>query len=145
MDRGTARSERIGERRTRSRFVVSERRSGFDRRRRGGLVPALLQLRDSPAALFALLVAVNVMNLFDLLATTRALAAGLAEGNPVMAGLIATDPGLAAFVKIGVIAVVSAGVWRLRRYRVVLQVGLFMFAVFEAVLLVHYYYAASFY
>ncbi|HEY3318809.1 MAG TPA: DUF5658 family protein [Coriobacteriia bacterium] len=136
---------RSAERRARRRFVMRERRSGFERRGAAGRVPLLQELRDRPAALAVLLIAVNVMNLLDQLATTRALAAGASEGNPVMAGLIAADPRLAAVVKLAVIAGVSAGVWSLRRYRAILQVGVFVFLVFAAVLLLHYAGSAFFY
>ncbi len=86
-----------------------------------------------------------MMNVIDQVATTHALAAGFAEGNPVMAGLIAADPRLAAFAKLTSIALVSAGVWRLRHYRAILQIGIFMFAVFTGALLIHLYDAAFYY
>lgn len=145
MDSGIATGEGFVERRQRSRFVLRERRTGFDSGQRGPLAKALVELRDSPLALLALLAAVNVLNLLDQLATTRALAAGFTEGNPVMAGLIAFDPRLAAIVKLVAVAGVTAAVWRLRRYRVILQVALFMFALFAGVMLLHFYGSAFFF
>jgi hypothetical protein len=137
----TPRDTRSGERRRRRKSVLSERRSGFDRRESTHcpFVRMLVTLRDSPAALLVLLAAVNVLNLLDQLATTRALAAGFEEGNPVMASLIAWDPRLAAVVKLVTVLGVSFGVWRLRRYRIVLQAGVFTFLVFAGVMLIHFY------
>ncbi len=145
MDSAGTVDGRRSERRTQARFVWRERRSGFDRRRHGPVVKRLLELRDSPIALLSLLAAVNVLNLLDQLATTRALAAGFGEANPVMAGLISFDPRLAAIVKITAIAGVSGGVWALRRYKVILEVGVLMLLVFTAVLLIHFAGSAFFY
>lgn len=126
-----------GERRQARRFVVWERRTGFDRRAdaEGGL----RTLSERPEVLLVLLAAVNVMNVLDQLATQRALAAGFTEGNPVMASLIAYDPRVAFLFKILAVLGVSVGVWSLRRYRLILQVGVLMFGVFAGVLLVHFY------
>jgi hypothetical protein len=125
--------------------VIRERRTGFDRREQGRIVSALVELRDSPSTLLVLLVAVNVMNVLDQLATTRALAMGFTEGNPVMAALIAYDPRVAAAVKIVAVVSVTLGIWSLRRYKLILQVGVFMFAAFAFVMLVHFYGAAFYY
>lgn len=128
---------------SRAALVLRERRTGFDRRGAVGTLSAgLLELRDSPPGLLVLLASVNVMNLLDQLATTRALSAGFAEGNPVMAALIATDPRLAAAVKVGAVLAVTSAVWTLRRYRAILQAAIFMFILYAAVLLVHFYGAA---
>jgi hypothetical protein len=146
MDSGLVVGDRHGERRRdRHRLVLRERRTGFDRRERGAFVRGLTELRDSPATLLTLLVAVNVMNVLDQVATTRALAIGFTEGNPVMAALIAFDPRFAAVVKITAVLAVTTGIWSLRRYRLILQVGVFMFAAFAFVMLVHFYGAAFYY
>lgn len=128
-------------------LTLRERRTGFDRRTSGAgpLSAGLLELRDSTPGLIVLLVSVNVMNLLDQLATTRALQAGFTEGNPVMAALIAADPRLAAGMKIGAVLAVTLAVWTLRRYRAILQAAVLMFILYAAVLLVHFYGAAFFY
>lgn len=144
----TAPLARSGERRSGGlSLAFRERRSGFDRRSEGtGRVSrALLELRDSTPGLIVLLASVNVMNVLDQLATTNALRAGFTEGNPVMAALIATDPALAATVKIAAVVAVTATVWMLRRYRAILQAAVVMFVLYAAVLLVHYYGSAFFY
>jgi hypothetical protein len=142
----TTRVARAGERRRSTARVLLERRGGFDRRRVGGALGRfLVALRDSPAALLMLLVSINVMNLLDQLATSSALAAGFREGNPVMASLISADPRLAAMVKLLSVLAVSLGIWKLRRYRMILQVALFTFALFCATMLVHFYGHAFFY
>lgn len=133
------------DRRHHSRFVLAERRSGFDRRQPRGFERTALALRDSPAVLLVLLAAANVMNIIDQLATTQALAAGHSEGNPVMAALIAHDPRVAAVVKVLAILLVTAGIWRLRRYRLILQVAVLMFALFAGVLVLHVFGAALYY
>jgi hypothetical protein len=129
---------RAAERRVRvSRFVWDERRAGFDRRgEQGGLMPSVLPLR-SPAAMAALLAAINVLNLLDQRATATALAAGFSEGNPVMAALISADPRLAAVVKVAAVAGASVALWNLRQYRAILRTAVLVFAVFSAVLLWH--------
>ena len=133
---------RSSERRTsRQSFILRERRTGFDRRASGTgpLEAGLLELRDSTPGLIVLLASVNVLNLLDQLATTRALSAGFSEGNPVMAALIANDPGMAAVVKIGAVLAVTSAVWMLRRYRAILRSAVIMFLLYAAVMLVHYY------
>jgi hypothetical protein len=136
--------QRRGERRRANSLVLVERRSGFDRRQTTWPVArladrALRQLRDEPLTLLMLLAGVNVLNVLDQAATGRALAAGFTEGNPVMAALISYDPMVAAGVKLLAVLGVTVSVWMLRRYRVVLQVGVLTFALFTAVLLWHFY------
>lgn len=128
---------RAGERRwSRGRFRVFERRHGFDRRRSDSAVSGLLAtMRDSPGVLLAVLMATNVMNVLDLILTSRALKAGYAEGNPLMALLFSHAPVLAAGFKLVSVAAVSAAVWRMRRYRPMLKVALFALLLFVGVLL----------
>ena len=114
-----------------------ERRTGFDRRDASG-GSLLRSLRDHPAALITLLVAVNVMNVVDLLLTAGALQAGYAtEGNPLMAHLFAQGMQPATVFKLGMVGAVSAAIWTERRYRRVLGVAVIAATVFAAVLLVH--------
>ena len=112
-----------------------DRRSGFDRRadRPGGpITQALRELRDRRYALPALLVAINVLNVVDLLLTLVLLGDGASEANPVMRVLLGGNPALATIVKVGVIAAVTAELWRQRRYRVILATAVIFFGVFVA-------------
>ena len=134
---------RRGDRRRRRTIVLRERRDGFDRRAggRGARVPwhrAAADLRTHPATLLALLAAINVLNVLDQLATERAIAAGSTEANPLLGALMAQDPVTAAGVKILAVLAVTLVVWELRRYRIVLQVGVLTFVLFASVLLWHY-------
>lgn len=129
------------DRRRSSRFVVSERRSGFERRRRQrssvatAYDGALVFLRDNPAALAALLALANLLSVFDLLFTRSLLRLGVTEANPFMRYLLEADPARAALVKVGLVALASLVIWLLRRYRSVLQLALFLVAVYAAVVL----------
>jgi hypothetical protein len=136
-------ARRIGaERRQQRHFVVNERRSGFERRRRPALSPPaaaldrlLVYLRDSAAALPALLVVVNLLSLFDLAFTLHVLRLGVTEGNPLMKYLFASSPTQAAVMKLVVIAAVSLVIWRLRRYRLALLTALFAVAVYASIVI----------
>ena len=132
---------RAAERRRQRQFVLLDRRSGFDRRRRshatrlgGALESALLQLRDDPHTLLAVLLLANLLSLLDLESTWYALAHGALEGNPLMRSLLAASPAVAATFKLCVVAALSALVWWLRRYRRMLQVALLTAAVYGAVI-----------
>jgi hypothetical protein len=137
------------DRRRRKRFVVRERRSGFERRlrSRSGLArsvdASLAYLRDNAAALVAVLVVANLLSLLDLMLTMYALPLGAREGNPFMRYLFEASPEQAAAVKVGAIVLVSLFIWKLRRYRLVLGVALFALAAYavivtyECVMLVH--------
>jgi len=110
-----------------------DRRTGFDRRADnpgGPVTQALRELRDRPGALPALLIAINVLNILDLALTLLLLGDGASEANPIMRVLIGNDPRLALLVKVGVIAVVSAELWRQRRYRVILATAVIFFGIF---------------
>jgi len=132
---------RRGERRaSRGRFVVIERRSGFDRRDSGAALRRLLAaLRDNPVILLALLVAINVMNVVDYWLTLGVLGAGYTEGNPFMAYMFDQGASAAGWFKVICVATVSAVIWPMRRYRLVLQVAVFAAVVFVGVLLIHIY------
>ncbi len=126
---------RTTDRRRVSVLRYPERRSGFDRRLpENGVAAAgelaLRGLRDRSALLASVLVAVNVLNVTDLLFTLFLLSRGAAEGNPVMDALIGTDPLVAAAFKVALLGLVSATVWRMRRYRSILAVGLIALAAF---------------
>lgn len=119
---------------------VQERRRGFDRRGSGSrLMRALVTMRDSPAVLLLLLAAINAMNALDFALTLKALRAGNAEANPVMAAMFAYGPAPAAAFKLLCVAGVSWVVWQLREYRRVLLVGLAAFGLYTGVMVVHFY------
>jgi len=133
----TAISERRGvDRRTARQFTLRwpERRTGFDRREE---YPVLRMLRDSGAALLALLVLLNVLSLVDLGLTTHELTLGAAEGNPIMRMAFDAGPAAVIAVKVGVMLLVSAGIWWLRRYRRVLQLLVASVGLYGALLAYH--------
>ena len=120
-------------------FTAVERRTGFDRRHTSAGT-LLRSVRDNPAILFALLMAVNAMNVLDLLLTVGALRAGYAtEGNLLMAQLLSQDVATAALFKFAVVGAVSAAIWAERRYRPVLRVAFIAAGGFVVILLVHGY------
>jgi hypothetical protein len=90
----------------------------------------LMRLRDSTAALVGVLVAINLLNVVDLLLTFLLLGDGAMEGNPVMRALIGNDPLIAMFVKIALVALVTLGIWRQRRYRIILGTAVVILGVF---------------
>jgi hypothetical protein len=112
-----------------------ERRTGFDRRasRPGGpLTQALRELRDSERALLALLVAINLLNVLDLLLTLVLLEGGASEGNPVMRVLIGNDPLVALVVKVAIVLFVTIAIWRQRRHRIMLGLAVVVLLLFVA-------------
>ena len=123
------------DRRRTSRYRFNNRRTAFDRRRR---YPVLGSLRDRPGLLLGVLVAVNVLSLLDGLLTAAELRSGIAsEANPVLAPLFASSSYAALAFKTVLVALVSIGIWRLRRYRIVLAVSLLALALFTAVVAYH--------
>jgi len=130
------------ERRVRKRFVIHERRSGFERRVRSGrsvasaaLDAVLIHLRDNTGALLAVLGLVNVISLLDLVFTTLALRLGATEGNPLMRHVLAISPGAAAVLKIAACGGASLVIWKLRRHRSILKLALFALVAFAGVVL----------
>lgn len=131
-------------RRHRSRFVLNERRKGFDRRRGDSFCPLtntfgqmLLRMRDRPRLLAGLLLMVNLLNLADFVLTLVALQQGGAENNPVMRSLFAANPVLAGLFKIGTILAVSLILWRWRSFRDALQAVLVVLVTFTLVIVYH--------
>lgn len=143
VDQHLTGERRAGERRQRRAWVWRERRSGFDRRRthRSRIAwawdGALAHLRDNPLTFLLVLTLANLLSLLDLVLTQRALAAGAVEINPVMRSLLADNPTAAAAVKIGLVAGVSALVFALRRYRLMITVGLLTVALFAIIVAYH--------
>lgn len=125
------------DRRRKRRFVLVERRSGFDRRRsvgRSSLATALeapvLRLRDRPVVLAEVLLIINLLSVLDLLLTLWVLRMGAIELNPVMAWLIESGTAPAAAGKIGIMLAATLGLWLLRRYRLALTTTLVLVAVY---------------
>ena len=115
-----------------------DRRSGFDRRAScpgGPITRGLRRLRDSRWGLVGVLIAINALNVLDLLLTLRLLGDGATEGNPVMRVLIGNDPVVALFVKVALVALVSLEIWRQRRYRLILAMAVIFLAAFVALTL----------
>jgi hypothetical protein len=136
---------RRGDRRKRRLSLVwPERRTGFDRRaagsegRAGSAVEYVVTgLRDSPAAIRVLLLALNILNLADFALTMNALAIGGGEANPIMRSLFDLSPVYAGVFKVIVIFAVSLLIWRLRRFRSALQIALVLLVVFVGLFLYH--------
>jgi hypothetical protein len=141
MRRSGERRERRGRR---SGFVVKERRSGFDRRRRVSAGPAttvleslLAVLRDRPGTLWVLLVTVSALNIIDFALTLNVLALGGREANPIMRSLFALNPVYAGVFKVVAVLLCTWWVWRFRRFRSALGAALLMVAIFAAVFFYH--------
>ena len=124
------------------RFVLRERRTGFERRwtpRRTpfgvGLDASLVYLRDHRRALVAMLALANLLSLLDLWLTSIALRLGVAEANPFMRYFFEAGATQAAVVKCSLVAAASLGIWALRRRRPALTAALFFLALYGAVVL----------
>jgi hypothetical protein len=130
-------------RRRRLAMRYPERRTGFDRRAPHGpgvrrfYTRMLLAYRRSPVLLASVLGGFVALNALDMLLTWRALQLGAIEANPIMAGLLGFDPGLAAAFKLTVGAGVALVIWRMRRYRRVLETSLVLLAGFSLLLAYH--------
>lgn len=121
-----------------------ERRTGFDRRTdpsagstRSAYRAWIRRLSDSPQKSAVLMASFVVLNIADVAFTLRALNRGLPELNPVMAVLLDTGHGVAAFVKVGISAALAAAGWWLRRFRRVIEVGLIAVTLMTLVVLYH--------
>jgi hypothetical protein len=125
--RGQRRQKRV------PRPFREDRRSGFDRRAShpgGPVTRALRWLRDSRRGVADILIGINLLNVVDLLLTFMLLGNGIVEANPVMRILIGNDPLGALFVKLAIVALVTLGMWRQRRYKVILGLAVLTFAGF---------------
>jgi hypothetical protein len=108
-------------------FRFPDRRTGFDRRVDAGVVG---WYRDRPGLIAIALSALVLLNIADFTLTLRALDLGAREANPVMAGLLNLSPALAGTVKVGLTVLVAAAIWKMRRYRRILQISLVALAGF---------------
>jgi hypothetical protein len=120
--------QRKGDRRSsRAAFRFPDRRSGFDRRAVAGVVA---WYRDRPRLIATALAAIVLLNVADFVLTLHALELGAREANPVMAGLLDRGPALAGAIKLLLAVAVAAVIWRMRRYRRILEVSLVAMAAF---------------
>lgn len=133
---------RENDRRQMRRFVLWDRRLGFDRRRSSYRSPfgaaldgSLVYLRDHPSATVAVLAFANLLSLFDLWLTTIVLRLGAVEANPFMRYFFEASPAQAALVKVGLIGAASLGLWMLRRRRSALMATLFFLVVYAVLVL----------
>lgn len=130
----TASERRGGVRRIHSTPLrYPERRRGFDRRSSTRYGHALASLGENPRAIAGMLGLVLTLNAIDLVLTVQALGRGATEANPVMAWLFEQDLLLASAFKLGIGLFVALTIWRLRRYRRVLELGLVLTGVFVLV------------
>ena len=106
---------------------------------------ALLNLRDRPRVIFATLLAVNALNLADLLLTLNVLANGGGEANPILRSLFALDPLYAGIFKVVAVFFTSWLAWRCRGYRSGLQASLILLAMFSAVICYHLFGLVAYY
>lgn len=133
---------RENDRRQKRRFVLRDRRFGFDRRQVSYRSPfgaaldgSLVYLRDHPPATFAVLALANLLSLLDLWLTTIVLRLGAVEVNPVMRYLFDASFTQAALAKVGLIVAASLGLWMLRRHRSALTAALFFLVVYTVLVL----------
>lgn len=143
MESSTANLPRGRDRRQTRRFVLWNRRSGFDRRQAPNcppfsteLDPSLSYLRDHPGVLVALLALANLLSMIDLGLTSVALRLGAVEVNPFMRYVFEAGATQTAIVKCGIVLAASLGIWSLRRRRAALLIVPFLVALYAA--LVHY-------
>jgi len=127
-----------------TRVHFPERRSGFDRRTvasasrvRVAYLRWVQRVSESSAKAALLMGSIVILSIADMAFTFRALGRGLEEVNPVMAGLLDTGHGIAAFVKIGVSAALAAAGWWFRRFRRVIEVAVIVVALMSLVVLYH--------
>jgi len=124
------------DRRVKRHYVFMDHRTGFDRRKRRWFFGTL---RDNPLVLIGLLVVLNVFSLIDGMLTALELTLGVArEGNPVLGNIIQTNGFLAAGLKVLVMIVVSAVIWRWRSHRRILAIVPLALALYAAVLAYHF-------
>ena len=136
---GTAQNDRRGQKR-RARAVAlryPERRTGFDRRFSSRYQIALDRFRTDPRAIAGVLGLVLALNALDLVLTVQALDRGATEANPIMAWLFGQGLPIATAFKLGVGLVVTLAIWRLRKYRRMLELSLVLTGVFTLVFAYH--------
>lgn len=135
---------RQNDRRRQKKRVFMDRRTGFDRRTAGtgeGVAATwertLLCMRDNPTVLITVLVLANLLSILDLVFTLWALRVGAVEANPVMRGLLDTNPALAAGVKVALVGGLSVLIYAFRRYRLMLTAAVVVLLAFLLLILYH--------
>lgn len=127
---------RVARRRRKRVYRFIDRRHGFDRRRAH---PVLGTMRDRPWLLVVVLVLLNLLSLLDGWFTAAELGLGIAvEGNPVLDAAAQRHPLLAVAVKVGSMALVTAGIWHGRSRRSILILSLLALALFGGVVAFHW-------
>jgi hypothetical protein len=123
------------DRRRERSFRLTERRTGFDRRRIHAVLGAL---RGNDRVVAGLLIAINVMSLIDAALTVWELSLGIAsEGNPVLSPLFEINPLLAVAFKLALTLGITIAIWVNRRYRAMLAATLVAFGIYVAVIAWH--------
>ena len=115
-----------------------ERRSGFDRRVSSRYQIALDGFRSNQLAIAGVVSLVLLLNAMDLALTVQALSRGATEVNPFMAWLFDLDLLVASTFKLGLGLAVALTLWRLRRYRRILELSLVLAGAFVLVLAYHF-------
>lgn len=144
---GAQPERRRHQRRQASVFRWHENRSGFENRRPPRVAgpgaifawPGYLAraMRGDPGLLLKILLMFNLYNIADYILTINALAAGYQELNPVMRSLFAHGLLSAGIFKIVTGLAVTGLIWRYRRYMLVLQLSLYIFGLYLAVVAYH--------
>lgn len=138
----TTEERRVGERRRTKRPVLSERRTGFDRRseargNRNLYFRLLRAYRRNPRTILLVLALFTALNLADLVLTIRSFERGAIELNPVMRALFEVHPIVAGIVKMAVGMVVAEVIWTFRRHRGALALSIGITTVMAAILAWH--------
>lgn len=140
----TEEDRRQGDRRKhRAKFVLRERRCGFDRRAiskhglSGRFNALLLAIRDNPGVFVIILITLNALNAIDYVLTLGALGMGREEANPVMRALFSTNPEMAALFKVVVVVAATLLIWQVRRFRGAIIVAGTALAVFTMLFAYH--------
>ncbi len=143
MGPGDERRTGSDRRRRRPALRYPERRTGFDQREcqvqglRGAIDRAMLQYRERRSAFLLVLATIVVFNYLDLMLTFRAIGRGAVEANPIMAFLFASDPVLAAAVKLAIGGGVALTLLALGRFKRVLEASLVILVSFTALMGYH--------
>lgn len=97
----------------------------------------MLHYRESRSAFLLVLATIVVFNYLDLMLTIRAIRQGAVEANPIMALLFASDPVLAAVVKLAIGGGVALALLALGRFKRVLEASLAILVSFTALMGYH--------
>lgn len=85
-----------------------------------------------------MLVVVNMLSMLDGFLTSGELSLGVAnEANPVFGHILRASPLLAAAFKIGIMLLVSYGIWHWRRYRAIVALAPVTLVIYVVLLAYH--------